>query len=114
LFVRRVNEPEQSFVTMEVKDRVIEQVYGRFNSLPKKEVYEFLKEYARARWLLCDPYKLITRGMDDDEFDCDEELWEYAEEFRKKHYPAMEEYVEEQSYTQMTFEEIFPEIFIRM
>ena len=99
---------------MEVKDRVIEQVYGRFNSLPKKEVYEFLKEYARARWLLCDPYKLITRGMDDDEFDCDEELWEYAEEFRKKHYPAMEEYVEEQSYTQMTFEEIFPEIFIRM
>ena len=85
LFVRRVNEPERSFVTMEVKDRVIEQVYGRFNSLPKKEVYEFLKEYARACRLLYDPYQLITR-----EFYCDKELLEYAEEFRKKNYPAME------------------------
>lgn len=114
LFVRRVDEPGRSFVTMEVKDSVIEQVYGHFNSLPKKEVYEFLKEYAKVCWLLYDPYKLITRGIDDDEFDCDEELWEYAEEFRKRNYPAIEEYVEEQTYTQMTFEDIFPEIFARM
>ena len=114
LFVRRVDEPERSFVTMEVKDRVIEQVYGRFNSLPKKEVYQFLKEYAKARWFLYDPYKLITRGIDDDEFDCDEELWEYAEDFRKKNYPTIEEYVEEQNYIQMTFEDIFPDIFARM
>lgn len=112
LFVRRADEPEHPFVTMEVKDNAIEQVYGRFNSLPKKEVYEFLKEYARSRWLLYDPYHLITRGIDDDEFDCDEELWKYAEEFRKKNYPIMEEYVEEQTYIQMTFEDIFPDILL--
>ena len=113
LFVRRIGSPQKSFVTMEVKDRTIEQVYGRFNTLPKKDVFEFLKEYARTHWLIYDPYELIMRSIVNDEFDCNEELWKYAETFFKNNYIVIEEDDKERSYTQMTLEECFPEVFVQ-
>ena len=85
LFVRKKESPERPCVTMEVKDREIQQVYGRFNCLPQKEVYVFLEEYAKKKKLEYDPYVLImeeTTELDDSEQTI--ELRTYAENFRKR------------------------------
>lgn len=72
LFIRQRNNPERSFVTMEVKDWEIRQVYGSCNSLPEEGVYDFLEEYAREMWIRYNPYDLILGNPDDD--DDDEEM----------------------------------------
>ena len=82
LFVRKPDVPEKSFVTMEVSDGGISQVYGRYNEFPEIEVYHFLEEYARAEKLHYDPYELIIENSDAlDNCEYREELWEYAENY---------------------------------
>ena len=67
LFLRKNDSPNKSFVTLEVQNYEITQALGRSNSLPPKDVYDFLKEYARANWLTYEPYRLMIRDMFDDE-----------------------------------------------
>lgn len=63
LFLRKRESPNASFVTMEVCDDEIHQVYGRFNTLPQKEVYEFIIEYAKARVFFYDMRSLILENI---------------------------------------------------
>ena len=110
LFLRKASAPDESFVTMEVKGKVIEQVYGRFNHLPPKEVYLFLEKYARARWLYYDPYRLIMDRYDEidpDEWDGD--LLLYAEEYHKRtHFRRFEWPDDGICYVQKTLWDVFP------
>lgn len=86
LFLRKTAEPRIPYVTMEVCRQEILQVYGRFNSLPAKEVYTFLEKYAKEKELVYDPYALIMEGVTglDDEDLSDALLWEYAEEYKER------------------------------
>ncbi len=64
LFLRKKESPNISFVTMEVgADDEIHQVYGRFNTLPQKDVYEFIVEYAKARVFFYDMRHLILENI---------------------------------------------------
>lgn len=51
LFVREKKRLEKSFVTIEVKNHQVTQVYAACNALPSIEVYEFLVEYGCKRWI---------------------------------------------------------------
>ncbi|MBQ1316800.1 MAG: PcfJ domain-containing protein [Lachnospiraceae bacterium] len=85
LFLRRRNEPDQPFITLELSGRQIVQAYGRFNSIPCKEIYVFLMEFAKKEWLLCDPYELVFHGLDVDEPGaCDDSVLDFAEEYRHR------------------------------
>ena len=64
LFLRKRTAPDVSFVTMAVGlDLEINQVYGKYNSLPKRDVYEFIVEYAKARELTYDLGELIINNI---------------------------------------------------
>lgn len=49
LYVRRCGCSNDPFVTMEVKDSVIEQVLARNNTIPDSDVLRFVEEYANAK-----------------------------------------------------------------
>lgn len=110
LFVRKAESPDESFVTMEIKDKVIEQVYGRFNQLPSREVYEFLEKYARIKWFYYDPYQLIMDRYDEidpDEWDSD--LLCYAEDYHERTQFRPFEWPDDGiNYVQRTMWDIFP------
>ena len=63
LFLRRRCEPTIPFVTLEIVCGEIQQIYGRFNTLPPKEVYEFIVEYAKARDMSYDLRDLVIQNM---------------------------------------------------
>ena len=63
LFLRKGSEPAKPFVTLEIVCDEIEQIYGRFNTLPLKEVYEFIVEFANARDLSYDLRDLVIKNM---------------------------------------------------
>ena len=64
LFLRKRTAPDVSFVTMEVgPDLEIKQVYGKCNSLPRKDVYEFIVEYSKAKSFTCDLSELIINNI---------------------------------------------------
>ena len=111
LFIRRSENPSLSFVTMEVKDWIVKQVYGKYNSIPSREVLEFLKEYSRTHWILFDPYEIVSGYAENEEYFCDfdEDVFEYAQEYHERNH--IEEYPEEDEYVQMTIAECFPAAF---
>lgn len=109
LFVRRTDEKDKAFVTLEIKDWIVRQAYARFNALPAKDVYEFLIEYAERKWLLCDPYHLIMDGIDGCDDEIDENLFELAEQYHPKVFVNTEE-PDAAKYVQMTIEDCFPGI----
>ncbi len=112
LFLRRTNAPDRSFVSMEVKDNRIVQVYGRFNQLPDREVYAFLEEYARKEWLLYDPSELIAENRAQmDEEAGDEHLQEYLLDYRRRtgNLPGEEE--SGPGCEQLSLEKVFPALF---
>ena len=113
LFLRMKDRSEKPFVTLEVKDGAVRQVYGRYNSLPEKEVYIFLESFAKARRLLYDPDMLIFGNTDDiDDPECDADLLEYAEDFHRRNDPgAGTGRSDETVCTQITLEELYPEVF---
>lgn len=51
LFVRENTDPTKPFVTMEVVNGEVEQVYGACNTLPSIEVYEFLMRFCKVKSL---------------------------------------------------------------
>ena len=70
---------------MEIRDKVIEQVFGRFNKLPDRDVYEFLEHYAKVKWFYFDPYRLIMDHYNDiDVNEWDSGLLCYAEDYHKR------------------------------
>ena len=109
LFVRKTMQLDRSFVTMEIKDNCINQVYGRFNQLPEKDVYLFLEEYARKVWVCYNPYELIMQNIDED--DISDELWDYMEAYRKKNNYSLVSANDSGEYIQLSMKELFPELF---
>lgn len=110
LFVRRISEPEKSYVTMEIKaNGKISQVFGRFNNLPDKSVYEFIEEYALKRGYIYDPEELIGKTVDD--CNTTEELQEYMEDYKKRNNGyLMYKTKGKNEMVQLTLKECFPEI----
>lgn len=101
LFVRKRKQPDIPFVTVEVYERNITQVFGKQYALPSKEVYQFLDEYARYTHIEYDPYDLITEALNmEQNLEFDDELWELYKYARAIHpYDASEfEYDGEVSY----------------
>ncbi|MCR4961640.1 MAG: PcfJ domain-containing protein [Lachnospiraceae bacterium] len=112
LFLRRKEAPERSFVTMEITNSYrINQVYGKGNSFPPKEVYEFLCEYAKARWLSYNPYKLLSPydDPDDELLDFFDELSDIYESDDIQERISVDR--NNTGYIQLCFEDCFPELF---
>jgi len=119
LFVRRKEKPKVPFVTMEVEDWEITQVYAKHNRLPRKDVYEFLEEYAKNMRILYNPCRLIE-GEEEVRCHIPGELWDYAEDYRyrmyREQYPGwrtmLKEYRKpEECCRQMTLRDCFPDSF---
>ena len=114
LFIRKTNSRRQPFVTMEIdeSDHSIVQVYARFNELPKPEVYRFLEEYARKKWLKMNPVELVLRRAEDlDEFDVDwpEDIRTYLTEYLERTASGnSREEPEPDGYIQLTLADVFP------
>ena len=112
LFVRKTMQPDRSFVTMEIKDNCIKQVYGRFNQLPEKDVYVFLEEYSRKAWLTYNPYELIMQSIDEEDgCTISDDLWDYAEAYKKRSSYAPVLVCNDGKYVQLSMKELFPELF---
>lgn len=45
LFIRRIDNPTQPLVTVEVKDGEVRQAYGKNDTIPKKDVQEFIEKF---------------------------------------------------------------------
>lgn len=109
LFVRKKDHPDKPLVTMEVRDWVIRQVYGRSNSIPKKEIYDFLREYAGKCWLFYDPHKLLEEALEQNDdievYQLDDDLFDFWWEYRSKQHEAEDLPPTSVCYKQMTIEE---------
>lgn len=111
LFVRKKDDTTKSFVTMEVENWQITQVFGAFNSTPSKEVFIFLMEYARSKSLYMDTYSLIMKSLDDDS-DCESssEIRRFAESFRTRRIKPCK-YRTDVEYVQIKLEDLYPWLF---
>ena len=114
LFLRKKDHPEDSYVTVEIKNWIIEQVYAAQNEFPPVDAYRFLISYARKHWLLCNPYKLIiqnTYAYDHDVFIGDE-LRYFAESYEPESILSEVDLYDPDNppYVQMTLWECFPEV----
>lgn len=110
VFIREKYRPAHSFVTMEIKENWITQLYGKYNSLPPRAVYEFVEKYARDNWLSFNPDELIYESVD---FDCDEiseEIEDYLEEYHRRFYYTVP-YVDDNNYIQLSFDDLYPGLF---
>lgn len=68
LFLRKKDKPYDSYVTMEVKNWQIKQVYGYCNTLPEKDVCQFLIEkYSKDKCFLIDLQSIIDCYLDDED-----------------------------------------------
>lgn len=72
VFIRRNSKPNDTYVTMEILEDAINQVYAKRNTLPEKEVYLFLEKYAKEKGLKYDPWGLILRDIDVEDYDDDD------------------------------------------
>lgn len=89
VFVRRISRPNDSYVTMEILDDSINQVYAKRNAFPEKEVYLFVEKYATEKGLKYDPWSLILKDVDIDEMDetdTDESLREYVFDYYRNNF----------------------------
>lgn len=81
LFLHKKEEPEKPFVAIEISNWVIRHVYKDKNIYPDREVFRFLEEYAREKWLLFDPFVvLLWNGEVYEEIDYCYEMYAYDEE----------------------------------
>ena len=77
LFLRKRDNPNESYVTMEVKNWQIKQVYGCCNTIPRKDVYQFLVEkYSKDKCFLMDLHE-IMENLNEYENEIDDDLLEY-------------------------------------
>lgn len=64
LFLRKNDNPDKSYVTVEINNLEISQVYGSRNIIPDKEVYQFLEKYSIEKNLEYNPEKLIRAELE--------------------------------------------------
>lgn len=108
LFVRRNDAPTDSFVTMEINNWQIMQIYAAYNTVPEKDVYLFLIEYAKCKALYMDTYSLIMREIDEDsDSEFDTGMRRFAESFRNKRTRPIR-FQDDVTYVQMRLEDIYP------
>lgn len=90
LFVRHVSHPELPFVTIEIDKRMITEVRGACDTLPAKEIFLFLYEYAvRQSLAYCPQYLLEESGIweyDGENADELEAFYEELDPFSRHHH----------------------------
>lgn len=84
IFIRSKENPEHAFVTAEISNGKLQQVYGHGNCLPGRAVYEVLEAYCHKNWIYYDPEELIWDSIEElDESEFEIELEEYLESYQK-------------------------------
>jgi len=116
LFLRERRNPNHSFVTMEVLNHTIVQVYAKFNALPDVDVYRFLEKYSKTKWLEYNPHYLIFGNDYEvvDECYISEELNKYLMDYEERNYWGKDSLCEEIEYYQMTLQDYFPDFMKNM
>lgn len=113
LFLRKKDRPDEPFVTMEVKNWQTKQVYGCCNTIPEKEVLQFLIEkYSKKKALFIDLDSMIDNYLDEED-ELDDDLMEYLSGFLASSdansMAACNQ--DENEYIQLTLADMFPDIF---
>lgn len=107
LFLRKKNKPNIPYVTIEVKNSQITQVYGYCNTRPEKEVYQFLiGKYLKDKSFSMDLQPMIDNYLDDND-EIDSKLLDYFFTFMKRNTSAQDHC----EYIQLTLEDLFPDLF---
>ena len=112
VFLRRKNNINEPYVTIQIVDNIIYEALGKNNRLPEVEVYRFLEEYSRNAWLIYDPMKLIkpeiiSRRAERERW---EELERYLRDYKERNSMPLYEYDTENE-DQISLTELYPEIF---
>ena len=111
LFLRKKDRPDEPFVTMEVKDWQIKQVYGCCITIPRKDVFQFLVEKYSKKALFMDLESMIDNYLDEEDKP-DDELMEYFSSFLRSNANSMVTCnQDENEYIQLTLADVFPDVF---
>ena len=112
LFLRKKDKPEEPFVTMEVKNWQVKQVYGCCNTIPRKDVFQFLIEkYSKNTYIYMDLHAIIDDCLDD-KYEIDDDLMKYLNGLLKSNITSfmnMEQDAPE--CIQLTFADYLPNVF---
>lgn len=109
VFIRKKEAVLKSYITVEILNNQIEQAKCRFNVIPSRKDFEFIEYWARQRCIGYKPENLIY-GDDDFDFDEDDELVQYLEDFHKRNsFPTFEDVGP--SGVQLTLQDLFPGCF---
>ena len=109
LFLRKRKNPKKSFVTIEILNNEISQVYAKCNALPEASVYAFLEMYSKKMGLSYDPCSLIFSCLDESGEEIRNDLLRYTNElYERRRYASF--LCEETEYYQITLLDLFPEI----
>lgn len=109
LFLRKRKNPKKSFVTIELLNNDISQVYAKCNALPEASVYAFLEMYSKKMGLSYDPCSLIFSCLDELGEEIRNDLLRYTNElYERRRYASF--LCEETEYYQITLLDLFPEI----
>lgn len=81
MYIRLIDKPDAPFVDIEIGKSSINQIYGAYNELPKREVYEFVEKFARSKGLAYKPEHLIMDNIYDYDDTDNEELMEYISKY---------------------------------
>lgn len=109
LFLRKRKNPKKSFVTIEILNNEISQVYAKCNALPEASVYAFLEMYSKKMGLSYDPCSLIFSCLAESGEEIRNDLLRYTNElYERRRYTSF--LCEETEYYQITLLDLFPEI----
>ena len=96
LFLRKRKNPKKSFVTIELLNNEISQVYAKCNALPEASVYAFLEMYSKKMGLSYDPCSLIFSCLDELGEEIRNDLLRYTNElYERRRYTSF--YVKKQN-----------------
>ena len=83
LFIRKKEEPDKSFVTMEINEGKITEVRGSCNNYPCADIYRFLEKYSLDVGCKYVPEELV------EDYNCPQELFQYFQERRAAKNPFL-------------------------
>ncbi len=113
MFLRKKDRPDEPFATMEVKNWQIKQVYGCCNTIPEKEVLQFLIEkYSKKKALFIDLDSMIDNYLDEED-ELDDDLMEYLSGLlTNSDVNSIEACNQDDAqYIQLTLADVFPDVF---
>lgn len=106
-FLRKKDNPDKSYITMEIQGTRIKQALTRFNGLPSVKDCRFIEKYAKEKWLTFDISYILEMSGNTEGFKFDEEFLEYMKDYESRMtstgFP-----VEDIEYTQLTIADVFP------